>query len=288
MAKGKAKSKTKKSAAKSRASSAKKRGAAKSRSQPARRTTRPQKMYRELASWWPLLSSPDDYEEEAAFFLSALQRGCARKPSTLLELGSGGGNNAWHMKKAFEKTVLIDVSPGMLAVSRELNPDCEHQQGDMRTARLGRTFDCVFVHDAVTYMATERDLRQAIETAFLHCNRGGAALFCPDYVRETFKPETDCGGHDGPAGRRGLRYLDWVWDPDPNDTSYTVDYAYLLRDKDGNVRVEHDRHVEGLFPRADWIRWLDEAGFRTEGLLFNHSELDPGRYEIFLARKPNN
>ncbi len=33
--------------------------------------------------------------------------------------------------------------------SRELNPDCEHVLGDMRTLRLGRTFDAVFVHDAV-------------------------------------------------------------------------------------------------------------------------------------------
>jgi SAM-dependent methyltransferase len=246
----------------------------------------PLKMYSDIASWWPLLSTHEDYEEEAAFFLSTLLRGCARKPTTLLELGSGGGNNAWYMKKAFDQTVLVDVSPGMLAVSRKLNPDCEHGQGDMRSVRLGRTFDCVFVHDAVTYMATEEDLRQAMETAYLHCNPGGAALFCPDYVRETFKPETDCGGHDVGSGRRGMRYLDWVWDPDPNDNTYTVDYAYLLRAEDGSVRVEHDRHLEGLFPRADWIRWLDETGFRTERVQFDHSELEPGRYEIFLARKP--
>ncbi len=29
----------------------------------------------------------------------------------------------------------------------------------------GRQFDAVFVHDAICYMATESDLRKAIETA---------------------------------------------------------------------------------------------------------------------------
>jgi hypothetical protein len=37
----------------------------------------------------------------------------------------------------------------MLEVSRRLNPDCEHPPGDIRSVRLGRTFDVVFVHDAI-------------------------------------------------------------------------------------------------------------------------------------------
>ena len=33
---------------------------------------RPMKMYQEIASWWPLLSAPEDYEEEATFYLRTL------------------------------------------------------------------------------------------------------------------------------------------------------------------------------------------------------------------------
>jgi hypothetical protein len=53
----------------------------------------------------------------------------------------------------------------MLELSRGLNPECEHVVGDMRPLHLGRQFDAVFVHDAVMYMTTEDDLRQAMETA---------------------------------------------------------------------------------------------------------------------------
>jgi SAM-dependent methyltransferase len=242
------------------------------------------KLYDELASWWPLMSAPADYEEEAAFYSTTLAAACKRPPRTVLELGSGGGNNASHLKARFDM-VLVEPSAGMLTVSRALNPECEHIQGDMRTARLGRQFDAVFVHDAVAYMTTESDLRLAIETAFVHCRSGGAALFAPDAIRENFQPSTDHGGHDNQT--HGLRYLSWTWDPDPTDTTYVTDYAYLMRTPDGAVRVEHDRHVEGLFTRAVWLSLMSEAGFQPRAVIFDHSELAPGSYEIFVARKPD-
>jgi SAM-dependent methyltransferase len=241
------------------------------------------KLYADLADWWPLMSAPEDYEEEAAFYGSALAAACSRPPTTVLELGSGGGNNASHLKQRFTMT-LAEPSPGMLAASRRLNPDCEHVQGDMRTVRLARTFDAVFVHDAVAYMTTEHDLRAAIATAFEHCRPGGAALFAPDYLAETFAPSTECGGHDGNG--RAMRYLEWAWDPDPSDQTYTTDYTYVMRDDTGSVRVEHDRHIEGLFPRSLWLQLMREAGFEPSVVPFDHSELEPGRYFVFIARRP--
>jgi SAM-dependent methyltransferase len=239
-------------------------------------------MYGELAGWWPLLSAPSEYAEEAEIYRRLLVEAADRPPLTLLELGSGGGSNAAHLKAHFELT-LVDLSPGMLEVSRTENPECEHVQGDMRTVRLGRTFDAVFVHDAVMYMTSEEDLRRAIETASVHCRPGGAVLFAPDQLRETFRTGTDWGGHDGDG--RAARFLEWTWDPDPLDTTYTVDYAYLLREADGSVRVEHDRHVEGLFPRATWLRLLSEAGFQARAVPVELPELEPGSYELFVATR---
>lgn len=242
------------------------------------------RLYSEFAAWWPLLSAPEDYEEEAVFYYKLLAGASTIPLREVLELGSGGGNNASHLKAHFRMT-LTDVSPGMLEVSRKLNPECEHVQGDMRTVRLGRQFDAVFVHDAVCYMTTEADVQQAIATAFVHCKPGGAVVFCPDHTRENFRPGTDHGGHDGPDGR-GLRYLGWTRDPDPNDTTYTTDYAYLLRSPDGTVTVEHDRHIDGLFSRNDWLRWMEEAGFRPHGVLLEHSEVEPGSCEVFVGVRP--
>jgi SAM-dependent methyltransferase len=239
------------------------------------------KLYHDLASWWPLLSAPEDYAEEAAFYERTLLSAYGQLES-ILELGSGGGNNAFHLKRRFALT-LVDVAPRMLAVSQRLNPECEHVAGDMRTLRLGREFDGVFVHDAICYMTTAADLRKVFETAYEHCRLGGVALFAPDFVKETFRTGTDCGGRDGNG--RGMRYLEWTWDPDPADTTYTVDYAYLLRDADASIRVEHDRHIEGLFPRGVWLELLSEVGFEIERVPFVHSEMPGLELEVFLGRR---
>ena len=241
-------------------------------------------IYSDLAGWFHLLTAPEEYAEEAEIYRRLFLETVDPPPKTVLELGSGGGNNASHLKRHFAMT-LTDRSPQMLEISRRINPDLPHIEGDMRTLRLGREFDAVFVHDAVVYMLTEEDLRAAMETAFVHCRRGGVAVFVPDHLRDNLRPSTDHGGEDGEDGR-ALRYLEWTYDPDPNDTTYTVDYAYLLRQPDGSVRVEHDRHIEGLFSRDTWLRLLREAGFQPRALPFEHSEVEPGAVEMFLAARP--
>ncbi|PYQ29676.1 MAG: class I SAM-dependent methyltransferase [Acidobacteria bacterium] len=241
------------------------------------------KLYFELAEWWPLLSPPGLYAEEAAFYQQQLLGTCQWPCRTLLELGSGGGNNASHLKKQFDIT-LLDLSQEMIAVSRKLNPECEHHVGDMRHVRLGRTFDCLFIHDAIAYMTSEIDLRRAMDTAYIHCRPGGAALFAPNFVRETFNSATDHGGSDGP--HRSLRYLEWRWDPNPEDETYVIDYAFLMREEDGTLRVQMDHHVEGLFGRNQWLQMLTAAGFEARSLLLNHSHIEPGTYELFVCTRP--
>lgn len=215
------------------------------------------KLYNELADWWPVFSDPREYRREAAHVARVLRRSARPAPRTVLELGSGGGNSAFHLKAHFAMT-LVDLSPRMLRVSRKLNPECEHVKGDIRTLRLGRTFDAVFVHDAICHMTTERDLRAVMQTAYEHCKPGGVALFLPDFVRETFEAGTDQGGNDSARGR--LRFLQWVFDPDPTDSTYLVDFAILVRDTKGEARVIHDRHVLGLFPRKRWLGLMRDVG----------------------------
>ncbi|MBX3707199.1 MAG: class I SAM-dependent methyltransferase [Pseudomonadales bacterium] len=235
-------------------------------------------MYGDLARWWPLLSPVEDYAEEARFFVETFRAAGLPADATLLELGAGGGNNAWHMKSAFRQVTLTDLSADMLAISRDLNPDCEHVQGDMRTLRLGRAFDAVFVHDAIEYMTTPTALREAVATAWVHLRPGGLALFVPDSVRETFAPGTEHGGVDGDG--RGLRYLEWLHDPDPSDSTCTVEYVCLLRETGKPVRVVHETHTYGLFARAEWLGFLHETGFVAEVLIDGYER------ELFLARKP--
>ena len=235
-------------------------------------------LYDEIADWWPLISAPTDYKEEAGFYTEILQRAC--NPRTVLELGSGGGNNASFMKRHFQVT-LLDLSPAMLEVSRALNPDCEHVQGDMRKARLSRQFDAVFIHDAVMHMATRDYLQAAIQTAAAHCKLGGAILIAPDCTQETFKPTTGHGGEDGSG--RSARYLEWAYDEDLQDEQITVEMIYILKEQGKPAQIHHETWQEGLFSEATWLTLLKKAGLSAEKQTVNHTGV--GEIPIFLARK---
>lgn len=243
------------------------------------------RLYADLAGWFPLLTAPEDYAEEAELYRRDLVAACSFEPRTMLELGCGGGNNASHLKQHFEM-VLSDLSPEMLEVSRRINPGLEHVQGDMRTLRLGRSFDLVFAHDAVSYLLDEASVHRAVATAWEHLRPGGAALFAPDDFAETWRGATVSGGHDGPDGR-GLRYVEWSHRTSTRAPVYENDFAYLLREADGSLRVEMDRHLCAAHPREAWLAAFRDAGFVDVRVIeLQHSEVEPGRWFHLVGRKP--
>jgi SAM-dependent methyltransferase len=200
----------------------------------------------------------------------------------VLELGCGAGANALHMKRDFEM-VLVDLSEAMLRQCRRVNPDLEAHVGDLRSFRYPRRFDAVFVHDAASYMLTADDVRAAVQTAALHLQPGGVALLCPDDLAETFVPGSEHGGHDGADGR-SLRYLDWSV-AGPDDTVIS-DYVYMLREADGTLRVERDRHITGRLPTATWLDAIESAGLRGKAIALEHSEVAEDRHFVFVGVMP--
>jgi SAM-dependent methyltransferase len=233
------------------------------------------RLYQDLAEWWPLISPPGEYTAEAAYLAAVLESALPPGPA-VLDLGSGGGNVAVHLKRHARLT-LVDISESMLAVSRRLNPESDHRQGDMRTVRLGVSFDAVLVHDAVDYMTTEDDLGQVIETAFAHCRPGGLALFVPDHTAESFSAATGSGGGSDPSGRQAS-FREWTWDPDPGDSWVQAEYEFSLRSADGAVQTVHETHRLAAFASADWTRLLKAAGF----------VLDPGLADVTAGGRPEN
>ncbi len=237
-------------------------------------------LYTELAEWWPVISPPGEYAADAAAIAAAFGT-AAIDVRDALDLGSGGGHVAAHLKDRFSLT-LVDLSEQMLTVSRQLNPECAHVRGDMRTVRLGRQFDAVLVHDAVDYVTCESDLRLVIETAFAHCRAGGVAVFAPDHTAETFLAGTGGGGGAEPGGRQAS-FLERTTDPDPADDWILAEYEFTLRDADGGVRIVREAHRLGSFPRDTWLALLAGAGFDAEARLRKDAGL---RRVMFVGGRP--
>ena len=227
-------------------------------------------LYDTHVAWYPLLDPRDQHAEECAEYVQAIHEALGlaggsapgAAPATLLELGGGAGNNAFHMKAHFACTV-SDLSAQMLSLCADANPEVRCVPGDMRTLRLDATFDAVLVHDAIAHMASRADLRAALETAYVHLRPGGVALFVPDCVRESFVETADDDAHSD--GLRHLQYVVRAWDPDPSDETTQTDYAFLLRGPEG-VEALHVQHTEGLFAVETWRALLNDVGFVAEAV----------------------
>ena len=243
------------------------------------------RLYDDLAWLWPLLSPPEDYapEAEALRDLIAQHFGDRRggERLSLLELGAGGGHTLVHLADAFD-CVAVDLSEAMLGNCRALVPGAQAIVGDMRTLRLGRTFDIVLVHDAIDYMTTAEDARATCATIAAHLAPGGVAFVAPTYTRETFI-DGEVADDGTTTDAEELTYFSYVHDPDPADDQFEMILLYLIRDRprkgtSRQVQVVEDRHTCGLFSAADWLGFCRDAG------LVAHHEADDVGWSLFVAR----
>lgn len=238
------------------------------------------RLYHELVSWYALVDPPDDHRDEGLAFRAAFERVVTPAPVTLLELGSGAGHTALHMKHHFTCT-LVDPSEAMLTRSRDLNPECRHVQGDMRSVQLDEQFDAVLIHDAIMYMVNEQELRAALTTAFQHTRPGGALIVAPDCTRDTFHEGSTL--EHGAQGERSVQLMMYDWLPEPDGDAFVTEFVLLLRDGK-NVSTVHESHLQGLFTQARWFELLAEVGYQVELLErpIGEGESD----EIFLCIRP--
>ena len=214
-----------------------------------------------MAYLWPIISPPEEYGSEAAFFGDVIREELGPGRHKLLELGVGGGHNLSHLTDDFDCTA-VDLSPDMLALSKGLNPGVEHHVGDMRNIRLERTFDTVLVHDSASYLLTEQDLTETFATAAAHLRPGGVLMVAPDWFQETF-PDGWVYNWDRQQGDIEVNIQEVMVDPDPSDTQVESTYTYTIK-KAGVTTVEVDTHITGLFSIQTWSDLMGQAGFRVE------------------------
>ncbi len=219
------------------------------------------RLYTDLSWLWPMWGDPAvEYAEYCRHVAALIRRHSGGPAVTLLDIGCGGGKNAWNLKADFRVTGL-DLSPAMLAQAKELNPDCEFVQGDMRTFRLGRAFDAVLMDDAISHLNCRADFVAAFRSAHAHLNPGGVLVATPDVTTETFRQNKTTVTR---STRDGLDvvFVENAYDPDPSDDRYETTILYLIRDR-GRLRIETEHWTMGLFSLETWRQVLREAGFEV-------------------------
>jgi hypothetical protein len=72
----------------------------------------------------------------------------------------------------------------------------------------------------------------------------------------------------------------------PGATRTSTTFAIVLKEVGKPTRSVLDEHDFGLFPRATWLRLIEQAGLEPHALPYEHSEFDPKKpREMFAGVK---
>jgi len=244
----------------------------------------PLRLYHDLAWLWPLWEDPDEYGPEGEHAAALVRRYSQIPAQTLLDMGCGGGKNAFHLKRHFAVTG-IGLSQEMLEHARRLNPECAFLMADMRSCQLDTQFDCVLVDDAITGMNTRADFAAVLQTAFRHLRPGGVMITGPDDTTETFeqnRTRVSTASSRFKPDNLEVVFVENQYDPDPTDEATEFTVIYLIRE-DGKLRIETDGGVDGLFPLEVWRSTLRETGFEVHE---ECSPVSPSGAPTFACVKP--
>jgi SAM-dependent methyltransferase len=231
------------------------------------------RLYGDLARLWPVFSPPEEYAEEVATFRARFTRLGVPDGGSILHLGSGGGSIDYHLKQWYRVTG-VDLSGEMIAIARRLNPEVEYVRGDIRTVRLDRSFDAVLVHDAISYMTSVGELRAVYRTAGGHLRMNGVMLALPEELRERLARQEPTV-ETRVSGSTVLTVMETSYDPDPRDHSFESVYVFLIREG-RELRVELDRHINGVFELDEFLEAIRSAGFSATAERWELSEWGDG------------
>jgi SAM-dependent methyltransferase len=242
-----------------------------------------QRLYKDLSWLWPIVSPADDYVEETEFFSSLIKEYSEIQVKSLLNLGCGGGQYDYTLKKYFKVTG-IDSNETMLTLAHNLNPEVAYYTGDMRNLRIEGQFEAVTIFDSVNSMLTEGDLAAAFTTAYIYLKPGGVLLTMAEVTRENFK-QNRMSSSSHVNGDMDITFVRNYHDLNPASSIYEAAFIFLIR-QGGRLKIENDRHLLGIFRTNIWLELLRKTGFTVVQKEFAKpgSEIEP--FPLFICSKP--
>lgn len=120
---------------------------------------------------------PDAEEVTGRMCHEAFARYLPAPPVSVLDVGCGSGRLLETLCRTMTECWGVDLLDSNVAYARSARPRCTFRRGDMRTVRLGRTFDVVTSFgNALSYALTDGDLTRTVETYAVHARRGGLLI----------------------------------------------------------------------------------------------------------------
>ncbi|MEK7476134.1 MAG: class I SAM-dependent methyltransferase [Candidatus Coatesbacteria bacterium] len=121
---------------------------------------------------------PDASETTLAMCLTAFSRWLAVPPQSVLDVGCGTGRELERLSRTIPECWGVDFLESNVAYARKMRLRLVIRQGDMRTIRLGRTFDAIVsLGNPLSYALTDEDLGRTLSTFAAHSRSQSLLIF---------------------------------------------------------------------------------------------------------------
>ena len=221
------------------------------------------------AASYDLLYRDKNYAGEAAYVHRLIQQ-FKMDAKSIVELGSGTGKHACLLGQAGYSVHGVERSPGMLAAAQQtpipsLTSMVSFSLGDVRTVRLGRTFDvAISLFHVASYQTTNDDLLAYFKTARAHLKSGGMFVFDAWYGPAvlTDRPVVRVKRVENETAAL-VRIAEPVWLP--NENCVEVKYQLLVTNRTtGAIEEVRESHLMRYLFLPEVRLLLDVCGFRLE------------------------
>src|SRR3984893_12555010 len=120
---------------------------------------------------------PELDQTRAEMCQEAFKRYLPLPPASLVDIGCGNGRLLASLSPSIPECWGVDLVESNIAYARSRGRAGVFHVGDMRTVRLGRTFDvAACLGNALSYMLADADLEKAITTFAIHTHPGSLLI----------------------------------------------------------------------------------------------------------------
>ncbi|MBI3851703.1 MAG: class I SAM-dependent methyltransferase [Verrucomicrobia bacterium] len=116
---------------------------------------------------------PEPNEETPNMCRRIFSRFLRKPPTSILDIGCGTGRDLDALSRDYRECWGVDYLKAMVEYAQQRRPHLRLQVGDMRTIRLGRTFDAILcMGSTFMYALSNADVEKTLETFVVHSHAG--------------------------------------------------------------------------------------------------------------------
>ncbi|HNT35019.1 MAG TPA: class I SAM-dependent methyltransferase [bacterium] len=251
----------------------------------------PPEMYRKFAEIYDVVMRQIDYITWESHVTSLAKRWCPNMRD-ILSVACGTGSLEVLLAQRDYNVFCLDLSEDMLRVAErkfEVLPEKPPTKcACMTNFDLAKQFDVVLcLYDSLNYLTRPEQVQGAFERAYVHLRPGGIYIFdvTTEYnILQHFAEYTFAENLDG---------YSYIWDNAYNiGTKLCTSEVTIFEEVEpGLYRRFNERHDQRMYANKDISRWLNQAGFKLQGIYDGFSIAPPKDHSErihFVAQRPEN